>query len=103
VNGWIIVGIVVAVVALGALAHRLGWIDLSNKNRSSGTHGGVMGIGDEIFNPSRYEAQIELDRQSTLPAPAPIPGDGDKGIADGEPGHYGGHVRIDLRDDRPKR
>ena len=31
--------------------------------------------------PRKHEAQVELDRQSRLPAPAPLPGDGDKGIA----------------------
>jgi hypothetical protein len=46
-------------------------------------------IGDEVFNPSRYEAAIELDRQTVLPAPAPLPGDGDKGV-------YKGNVRIEL-------
>ena len=34
-----------------------------------------------------------MDRQTVLPAPAPIPGDGDKGI-------YGGRVEIDL--ERPR-
>ena len=47
-------------------------------------------IGDEVFAPAKYEAQIELDRQARLPIPAPIPGDGDKGI-------FGdGPVRIHL-------
>jgi hypothetical protein len=32
---------------------------------------------------------VELDRQTVLPAPAPVPGDGDKGI-------YEGQVKIDL-------
>jgi hypothetical protein len=50
-----------------------------------------MGIGDEVFNPQRHEAQIELDRQTILPAPAPLAGDGDKGI-------YDGVVRINLDD-----
>jgi hypothetical protein len=84
----------VAVLAI-VIAQRLGWIDLSNKNQNSGPRGGVMGIGDEVFNPTRHEAQIELDRQTVLPAPAPLPGDGDKGI-------YRGHVEIDL-DPKPVR
>lgn len=82
-NWWIIGGIALAAVLL-VVANRLGWIDFSNKNRSSGTHGGVMGIGDEVFHPTRHEAQIELDRQTVLPAPAPLAGDGDKGIFDGK-------------------
>ncbi len=82
--------ILVGIAVLGFAAERLGWIDLSNKNRSGGA-GGALGVGDEVFNPSRYEAQIELDRQTVLPAPAPLPGDGDKGI-------YRGSVQIDLED-----
>lgn len=88
-ESWVVVLIVVAGVAvLFPLAQRFGWIDLSNKRRSSGSSG-AMGIGDEVFHPTRHEAQLELDRQSVLPAPAPLPGDGDKGI-------YQGQVRIDL-------
>lgn len=94
-NGWLALAIgVVAVVAI-VIAQRVGWIDLSNKNQNSGPRGGVMGIGDEVFNPTRHEAQIELDRQTVLPAPAPLPGDGDKGI-------YRGRVEIDL-DPKPAR
>ncbi|CAN5331907.1 hypothetical protein BH11ACT4_BH11ACT4_12890 [soil metagenome] len=87
--------LIVVVVAgvLFYIAQHFGWIDLSNKSKTSGSHGGVMGIGDEVFNPSRYESQIELDRQTVLPAPAPVAGDDDKGI-------YEGQVRIDLSADR---
>ena len=90
---WLIfLGIVLVLVVLGYVAQRFGWIDLSNKSRTSGkSGGGVMGIGDEVFNPSRYESQLELDRQTMLPAPAPAPGDGDKDI-------YKGNVKIDLTD-----
>ena len=90
VNGWIVLGVVVAIGVLVYIAQHFGWIDLSDKNKSSGTSGSVMGIGDEVFNPTRHEAQVELDRQTVLPAPAPVAGDGDKGI-------YGGRVEIDLR------
>lgn len=86
------VGVVIAAGIVGAfiVAQRLGWIDLSNKSRTSGKAGGsALGIGDEVFHPTRHEAQIEMDRQTVLPAPAPMPGDGDKGI-------YDGQVRIDL-------
>ena len=94
-NGWLVLGISVAAVLAIVVAQRLGWIDLSNKNQNSGPRGGVMGIGDEVFNPTRHEAQIELDRQTVLPAPAPLPGDGDKGV-------YRGRVEIDL-DPKPAR
>ena len=50
-----------------------------------------LGPIDEIFTPSRYEAQLELDRQTVLPAPAPAPGDpGD------EERIYAGKVTIEL-------
>lgn len=98
--GWIIV--VGAAVVLSMIAHSLGWIDLSDKSRrrrggSSGS--GMFGIGDEVFNPTKHEAQVELDRQTILPAPAPLPGDSDKGVADTGPG-YSGRLRIDVPSDR---
>ncbi|MCU1440911.1 MAG: hypothetical protein JWP85_1908 [Rhodoglobus sp.] len=87
---WIVIVIVVAVGVLFYIAQHFGWIDLSNKSKSSGSKGGsALGIGDEVFHPTRHEAQIEMDRQTVLPAPAPLPGDGDKGI-------YDGQVKIDL-------
>ena len=90
---WWVPVVIVVVVAAVFVASRLGLVDFSNKSRSSGTSGGVMGIGDEVFNPQRHEAQIELDRQTILPAPAPLAGDGDKGV-------YNGTVRINLDDEK---
>ena len=90
---WWVLGIIAVVLAAIFVASRLGLVDFSNKARSSGTVGGAMGIGDEVFNPQRHEAQIELDRQTILPAPAPLAGDGDKGI-------FNGTIRIDLDEDR---
>jgi len=87
---WLIfAGIAVAAVALGALAQRMGWIDLSDKGTRRGGGTSPMVIGDEVFHPARYESQLELDRQTVLPAPAPLPGDGDLGV-------YAGSVKIDL-------
>jgi hypothetical protein len=80
-------GAVAAFVVLGiVVAQRFGWIDLSDKSRkTSGGSSSIVGIGDEVFAPTRHEAQIELDRQSQLPAPAPVPGDGgEAGIFDGK-------------------
>lgn len=90
---WWALGVIVVAVILVVVASRLGLVDFSNKSRSSGTVGGAMGIGDEVFNPQRHEAQIELDRQTILPAPAPLAGDGDKGIFDGR-------IRINLDDEK---
>jgi hypothetical protein len=90
-NWWIFGGVVVGIAVLGYLAQRFRWIDLSGRgNASSASNGaGLMGIGDEVFAPSRHEAALEMDRQTILPAPAPVAGDGDKGI-------YEGQVTIDL-------
>jgi hypothetical protein len=96
VEPWIVPIVVVVCGIAFYLAQRYGWIDLSNKSKSSGTHGGALGMGDEVFAPSRYEAQLELDRQTVLPAPAPLPGDGDQSIGSRGAGVYSGQVRIDL-------
>ena len=71
-----------AVIVLGVVATRLGWIDLSDKTKRGKPSGAaVMMIGDEVFAPRKYEAQVEVDRQARLPVPAPVPGDGDQGIS----------------------
>jgi hypothetical protein len=98
--GWII--LLGAIIVVVMVAHALGWIDFSDKSRRGGTGPGVLGMGDEVFHPTRHEAQVELDRQTILPAPAPLPGDGDLGIA-GAPGsapEYSGRVKIDVSTDR---
>jgi hypothetical protein len=89
---WIFSAIAAGVVALAYLAQRLHLIDLSSKNRSSGRGSGIMSIGDEVFAPTRHEAAIEVNRQTLLPAPAPLAGDPDKGI-------YRGAVVIHLTSD----
>lgn len=93
VEPWVVIVIMVAGGILFWVAQHVGWIDLSNKSRSS-SGGGIAGIGDEVFHPTRHEAQVELDRQTILPAPAPLPGDGDFGIGDIK--SYDGQVQIDL-------
>ena len=104
VQPWVVILIILGIAALFWVAQHFGWIDLSNKSRTSGGGGGIAGIGDEVFNPTRHEAQVELDRQTILPAPAPLPGDDDFGIADiknssgsgVEQKNYDGQVTIDL-------
>lgn len=88
---WIVILVIVGAGVAFYLAQHFELIDLTNKSKSSGRSGGggIAGIGDEVFNPTRHEAQVEMDRQSILPAPAPIPGDGDFGI-------YDGTLKIDL-------
>ena len=78
---WIWLAIALGALAVIAVAVRLGWIDLSDKTKKGKPSGSaVMMIGDEVFAPRKYEAQVEMDRQNRLPTPAPTP-DGDKGIA----------------------
>ncbi len=89
---WLIAaGIVLLAIPLGVLAQRRGWIDLSGRTAARSGGSAPLGPIDEIFTPSRYEAQLEVDRQTVLPAPAPVPGDGA-----GDRDVYAGSVRIDL-------
>jgi len=96
VSWWVFGGVVVGIAALGYLGQRFGLFDLLGKNtsKSAGSGSGLMGIGDEVFAPARHEAQVELDRQTILPAPAPLAGD--RPAATPGPSAYGGQIRIDL-------
>jgi hypothetical protein len=88
---WLIFGgVVVVLIALGVVAQRMGWIDLSAKSGAAGraTGGGMMAV-DEVFHPAAYEAHLEQDKQTSLPAPAPVAGDGDRDV-------YKGNVTIKL-------
>ena len=101
---WMWLGLGVLAVAVLTLAIKRGWVDLSDKTKRGGSgSGGVMMIGDEVFAPRKYEAQVEQDRQARLPIPAPIPGDGDKGISyaaadadDDDPDRFKGRIRLDV-------
>ena len=86
---WVIAIVAVVIIAFAIVGQRKGWIDLSGGTKRRGGGGGPLGAIDEIFQPTRYETQIEADRQSVLPAPAPIPGDGDKDV-------YKGNVKINV-------
>ena len=85
---WMVVGGAVGLLLLGVIAQRLGWVDVSNRHRTSGSAGAFAAL-DEVFFPTKHEAQVERDRQTLLPAPAPLAGDDDKGV-------YTGKVRIEL-------
>ncbi|MFD6056009.1 hypothetical protein [Agromyces sp. NPDC060279] len=99
--------IAVAVVAVGTFLVRRGWIDLSDKTKRGKPSGhAVLMIGDEVFAPRKYEAQLEVEKQNRLPTPAPTP-DGDKGIAfadeQGDPtaepdpsDRFRGSIRLDV-------
>jgi hypothetical protein len=101
VNPLIVGAIAVGVCLLLYVLHRLGVVDFSDKTqkRGSGSVGsGMLGAAfDEVFHPVRHEAQLELERQTTLPAPSPE-ADGDPlGIGSGAAlGAKRGHVVIEL-------
>ncbi|TXK19028.1 hypothetical protein [Homoserinibacter sp. GY 40078] len=84
------VGIGVLLVAGVVVAQVLGWIELRGVDRGRGSGAGALGFVDEVFHPTKHEAQQELVQQTELPAPAPAPGDGPLDLEDGR-------VRIDLR------
>jgi len=80
--------------------NRLGIVDFSDKTQQRGSgsvSSGMLGAGlDEVFHPVRYEAQLELERQSRIPAPAPE-ADGDPlGIGQAAGSARPGHIVIEL-------
>ena len=89
-DGWLIALIVAGGgVVLVVVLQALGLVDLRDKRRrGSGMVCAMTGI-DEVFFPTRAEALQERAREAVLPAPVPLPGDGDLGV-------YAGKVRIDL-------
>jgi hypothetical protein len=72
-----------------------GWMKPSRRKKISGIHGVLLGGVDEVFHPTRYEVQLERDRQTIVPAPAPVAGDGDKGV-------YSGKVNSDLTESQER-
>lgn len=91
-NWWLVGGVVAGIIALGWLLQHFRLIDLSVTGRKAGNLGGMMTMVDEVFAPTKHEAAIEADRVSRLPAPAPLAGDGDKGI-------FGGRITIEVPED----
>jgi len=88
---WLVVAIVaIVIVGFAIIGQKMGWIDLTSSGAKRRDGGGApLGAVDEIFQPTRYETQLEVDRQSVLPVPAPVPGDGDKDV-------YKGNVKINI-------
>jgi len=83
VNWVILLGAVAVAVVVMWVADRVGWIDLSNKAKRSGGSGGVVPMMDEVFAPTRHEAQAEYERQTRLPREAPTPADDDHDLLSG--------------------
>lgn len=87
---WLLFGGVVAgILVAGWLLQHFGLIDLSTKRQGRGGLSGMVTMVDEVFAPTKHEAAIQADAVSRLPAPAPVPGDGDKGV-------FGGRVVIEV-------
>jgi len=57
---------------------------------------GLVGPIDEVFYPARHEAELLRDQESIIPAPAPLAGDGDKGITDDGASRFAGRIRLDV-------
>jgi hypothetical protein len=83
VNWLILLGAVVAAIAVTWIADRLGWVDLSNKSTKSGGSGGVVTMMDEVFAPTRQELATEFERQTSLPVEAPVAADDDHDLLSG--------------------
>lgn len=71
----------------------------SERRGRGGATIGMFGAIDEVFAPNRHETLLEFERQTELPAPAPLPGD--KGFdaaanPDSSRGRWGGTIRIDI-------
>jgi hypothetical protein len=66
------------------------------KRKIRGGHGGgLFGVIEEVFAPTRHEAVIELERQTVLPVPAHSP-DHDFHDEDAASARFAGKIRLDL-------
>jgi len=68
---WIVLGAVV--VGAAAVAQWRGWIELRGTNRGRGSGNGAFGFADEVFHPTKHEAQKIAAAEAELPSPAPAP------------------------------
>jgi len=87
---WIVLGAVF--VAVIAVAQWRGWIDLRGTNQGRGSGNGALGFADEVFHPTKHEAQKVAAAETELPARAPTPGDGPLDLDSGR-------VKIELDDE----
>ena len=81
---WVAVPVVIVVVCV--IGQLVGFMDFSGLGKDGKrTAGNLLAPIDGLFAPSRQEALLEQERQTELPAPAPVPGDPivdlDNGIA----------------------
>jgi hypothetical protein len=68
----------------------------AKKRKIRGGHGGgLFGVIEEVFAPTRHEAAIELDRQAILPVPAPSP-DRDFHDEDASTARFAGKITLDM-------
>jgi hypothetical protein len=68
------------------------------KRKTRGGHGGgLFGVIEEVFAPSRHEAAIELDRQAILPIPTHSP-DRDFHEEDAASARFAGKITLDIPD-----
>jgi hypothetical protein len=56
--------LLIALIIFLAYAQNKKWINLANKNKPS--TGSVLGIFDELFSPSKHQANIILQEQKEL-------------------------------------
>jgi hypothetical protein len=81
VDGLILLGVAVAAIVALSIAARASAKHTTGRSGSVGA--GMLGAVDEVFAPNRYETMLEQERLTSLPAPAPLAEDDDKGIFDG--------------------
>jgi hypothetical protein len=66
------------------------------KRKIRGGHGGgLFGVIEEVFAPTRHEAVIELERQAVLPVPAHSP-DRDFHDEDAASARFAGKITLDV-------
>src|SRR5690606_41513941 len=70
--GWVALGVVF--IGAVAVAQWRGWIELRGTNQGRGSGNGAFGFADDVFHPTKHEAQKIAAIGNALPAPPPAPG-----------------------------